>query len=166
MKVRFLDLAVRRALLRNSEPFTYPISYTFVRSTVICALLRLCRPAGVRRPRPQCMARHPTGDQAWAGIPGALACVSFRFRPSTSVNSSRSRCWPSSSSGASRRYSPDQRVGSEGKRGQTHFLRRQVRNEQFASEVVEAGGVEPPSEKARNEENYVRIRLMIFDRHL
>jgi hypothetical protein len=32
--------------------------------------------------------------------------------------------------------------------------------------VVEAGGVEPPSEKARNEENYVRIRLMIFDRHL
>ena len=34
------------------------------------------------------------------------------------------------------------------------------------SEVVEAGGVEPPSEKARNEENYVRIRPMIFDRHL
>ena len=34
------------------------------------------------------------------------------------------------------------------------------------SVVVEAGGVEPPSEKARNEENYVRIRLMIFDRHL
>ena len=32
--------------------------------------------------------------------------------------------------------------------------------------VVEAGGVEPPSEKARNEENYVRIRFMIFDRHL
>jgi len=32
--------------------------------------------------------------------------------------------------------------------------------------VVEAGGVEPPSEKARTEENYVRIRLMIFDRHL
>ena len=32
--------------------------------------------------------------------------------------------------------------------------------------VVEAGGVEPPSEKARNVENYVRIRLMIFDRHL
>jgi hypothetical protein len=32
--------------------------------------------------------------------------------------------------------------------------------------LVEAGGVEPPSEKARNEENYVRIRLMIFDRHL
>src|ERR1017187_7194102 len=32
--------------------------------------------------------------------------------------------------------------------------------------VVEAGGVEPPSEKARNEENYVRIRPMIFDRHL
>ena len=32
--------------------------------------------------------------------------------------------------------------------------------------VVEAGGVEPPSEKARNEENYVRIRLMVFDRHL
>ena len=31
--------------------------------------------------------------------------------------------------------------------------------------LVEAGGVEPPSEKARNEENYVRIRLMIFDRH-
>jgi len=34
------------------------------------------------------------------------------------------------------------------------------------NKVVEAGGVEPPSEKARNEENYVRIRLMIFDRHL
>ena len=32
--------------------------------------------------------------------------------------------------------------------------------------MVEAGGVEPPSEKARNEENYVRIRPMIFDRHL
>src|ERR1035438_9826925 len=32
--------------------------------------------------------------------------------------------------------------------------------------MVEAGGVEPPSDKARNEENYVRIRLMIFDRHL
>ena len=31
---------------------------------------------------------------------------------------------------------------------------------------VEAGGVEPPSEKARTEENYVRIRLMVFDRHL
>jgi len=31
--------------------------------------------------------------------------------------------------------------------------------------MVEAGGVEPPSEKARNEENYVRIRFMIFDRH-
>ena len=30
--------------------------------------------------------------------------------------------------------------------------------------VVEAGGVEPPSEKARNEENYVRIRLIIFGR--
>jgi hypothetical protein len=28
---------------------------------------------------------------------------------------------------------------------------------------VEAGGVEPPSEKARREENYVRIRLMVFD---
>ena len=28
---------------------------------------------------------------------------------------------------------------------------------------MEAGGVEPPSEKARREENYVRIRLMIFD---
>jgi hypothetical protein len=27
---------------------------------------------------------------------------------------------------------------------------------------VEAGGVEPPSEKARNEENYVRIRLKVF----
>ena len=25
--------------------------------------------------------------------------------------------------------------------------------------MVEAGGVEPPSEKVRNEENYVRIRL-------
>ena len=29
--------------------------------------------------------------------------------------------------------------------------------------MVEAGGVEPPSEKARREENYVRIRLMVFD---
>ena len=29
---------------------------------------------------------------------------------------------------------------------------------------MEAGGVEPPSEKARNEENYVRIRLIIFSR--
>jgi len=29
--------------------------------------------------------------------------------------------------------------------------------------MVEAGGVEPPSEKARNEENYVRIRLISFD---
>ena len=28
--------------------------------------------------------------------------------------------------------------------------------------MVEAGGVEPPSEKARREENYVRIRLMSF----
>jgi hypothetical protein len=28
--------------------------------------------------------------------------------------------------------------------------------------LVEAGGVEPPSEKARREENYVRIRLMRF----
>ena len=27
---------------------------------------------------------------------------------------------------------------------------------------MEAGGVEPPSEKARNEENYVRIRLISF----
>jgi hypothetical protein len=26
--------------------------------------------------------------------------------------------------------------------------------------MVEAGGVEPPSEKARNEENYVRSRLI------
>jgi hypothetical protein len=32
--------------------------------------------------------------------------------------------------------------------------------------MVEAGGVEPPSETARNEENYVRIRLKIFGRHL
>ena len=32
--------------------------------------------------------------------------------------------------------------------------------------LLEAGGVESPSEKARNKENYVRIRLMIFDRHL
>ena len=31
--------------------------------------------------------------------------------------------------------------------------------------LVEAGGVEPPSEKARREENYVRIRLMVFDLH-
>jgi hypothetical protein len=31
--------------------------------------------------------------------------------------------------------------------------------------MVEAGGVEPPSEKARTEENYVRIRPMIFDSH-
>ena len=30
--------------------------------------------------------------------------------------------------------------------------------------MVEAGGVEPPSEKARHEENYVRIRLIIFGR--
>ncbi len=30
--------------------------------------------------------------------------------------------------------------------------------------MVEAGGVEPPSEKARNEENYVRFRLKFFDR--
>ena len=29
--------------------------------------------------------------------------------------------------------------------------------------MVEAGGVEPPSEKARREENYVRFRLMSFD---
>jgi len=35
----------------------------------------------------------------------------------------------------------------------------------FICEVVEAGGVEPPSEKARTEENYVRIRIMIVDRH-
>ena len=28
--------------------------------------------------------------------------------------------------------------------------------------MVEAGGVEPPSEKARNEENYVRSRFMSF----
>ena len=33
------------------------------------------------------------------------------------------------------------------------------------SAMVEAGGVEPPSEKARTEENYVRIRIMIVDRH-
>ena len=32
-------------------------------------------------------------------------------------------------------------------------------------DMVEAGGVEPPSEKARTEENYVRIRIMIVDRH-
>jgi hypothetical protein len=32
--------------------------------------------------------------------------------------------------------------------------------------MVEAGGVEPPSEKARNEENYVRIRLKCFGRRL
>ncbi len=31
---------------------------------------------------------------------------------------------------------------------------------------MEAGGVEPPSEKARNEENYVRSRLSIFGRCL
>jgi len=30
--------------------------------------------------------------------------------------------------------------------------------------MVEAPGVEPGSGKARNEENYVRIRLIIFDR--
>ncbi len=29
--------------------------------------------------------------------------------------------------------------------------------------LVEAGGVEPPSEKARREENYVRSRLVVFD---
>jgi hypothetical protein len=34
----------------------------------------------------------------------------------------------------------------------------------FAVELVEAGGVEPPSEKARNEENYVRFRLKSFGR--
>jgi hypothetical protein len=34
------------------------------------------------------------------------------------------------------------------------------------SAVVEAVRVEPPSEKARNEENYVRMRPVIFDRHL
>jgi len=28
--------------------------------------------------------------------------------------------------------------------------------------VVEAGGVEPPSEKVRREENYVRFRLKFF----
>jgi len=31
--------------------------------------------------------------------------------------------------------------------------------------VVEAGGVEPPSERARNEENYVRFRIIVFDSH-
>jgi hypothetical protein len=31
-------------------------------------------------------------------------------------------------------------------------------------EMVEAPGVEPGSEKARNEENYVRIRLKVFGR--
>ena len=30
--------------------------------------------------------------------------------------------------------------------------------------MVEAPGVEPGSEKARNEENYVRFRLRVFDR--
>ena len=30
--------------------------------------------------------------------------------------------------------------------------------------MVEAPGVEPGSEKARNEENYVRIRLKVFGR--
>ena len=29
--------------------------------------------------------------------------------------------------------------------------------------MVEAGGVEPPSEKARREENYVRFRLRVFE---
>jgi hypothetical protein len=32
--------------------------------------------------------------------------------------------------------------------------------------MVEAGGVEPPSEKARNEENYVRSLLRNFVRRL
>ncbi len=32
--------------------------------------------------------------------------------------------------------------------------------------LVEAAGVEPASEKARNEENYVRSRLLIFGRGL
>ena len=32
----------------------------------------------------------------------------------------------------------------------------------LASLMVEAGGVEPPSEKARREENYVRSRLLNF----
>src|ERR1039458_575019 len=90
------------------------------------------------------MARHPTGDQAWAGISGLWRCVSFRFRPSPSANSSRSRCLAEQ---AVRGESPllflDQCAGYQGKRGQPHFLRRQVRNEQFASQVVEAGGVEP-----------------------
>ena len=30
--------------------------------------------------------------------------------------------------------------------------------------LVEAGGVEPPSEKVRNEENYVRFQFKVFDR--
>ena len=145
MQVSFLDLAVCRTLLRNSEPFTYPISYTFVRSTVICALLRLCRPAGVRRPRPQCMARHPTGDQAWAGISGP-------WRASVSDSApAPARTVPARDAGRAVRQGRvaatllDQRVGSERKRGQTHFLRRQVRDEQVASEVVEAGGVVQPT---------------------
>jgi hypothetical protein len=36
-------------------------------------------------------------------------------------------------------------------------------HESLGDPMVEAGGVEPPSEKARREENYVRIRLMVFD---
>jgi hypothetical protein len=31
---------------------------------------------------------------------------------------------------------------------------------------VEAGGVEPPSEKVRDEENYVRIQVLVFDHPL
>ena len=85
------------------------------------------------------------GSDSWV-----LACVSFQFRPSPSANSSRSRCLAEQ---AVRGESPllflDQCAGHQWKRGQTHFLRRQGRDEQAASEVVEAGGVEAPSEKAR-----------------
>jgi hypothetical protein len=31
----------------------------------------------------------------------------------------------------------------------------------FRANLVEAGGVEPPSEKVRNEENYVRFRFKV-----
>jgi hypothetical protein len=45
-------------------------------------------------------------------------------------------------------------------------MRASVPSSKILVDLVEAGGVEPPSEKARREENYVRIRIMIFDLHL
>ena len=59
------------------------------------------------------------------------------------------------------------RTGACGRDGPRHVRRsnQKISRADGVVKVVEAGGVEPPSEKARNEENYVRIRLMIFDRH-